>query len=335
MAQVYGAWQANKIQVGREATAGTAVAAAHIWRGDFATLEDARTRNIVEEQVGLIVNTERSYDSMVMGRLSMPATPLTFEQVVHILEAGVQTVTPSAGPPYDYSYAMSTTNTPNTLKTYTIEAYNTVADDDMREMEYSFVEEFTLAYNGAEAWTMAANWVGRQLTDTTPTSLTTLVSVEEAIGARTKLYIDDTSTGDLATADQITGVIMGASMTVNTGWQIVPVGDGNLYFSGIKSTAPEITFEITMELEETDGTSTVATERAIYESDTVRLFRLEIDGSGTSGMVIDWAGKYDSIGGYTNSDGNTTVTFSGHGVYSSTDSLYWETVVTNGIASLT
>jgi hypothetical protein len=128
---------------------------------------------------------------------------------------------------------------------------------------------------------------------------------------------------------------MGASMRVVTGWMPIPVGDGNLYFSAVKMTKPEITFSLTIELEEDTGTSLVDTERTAYEGNAVRLFRLELDGADAGHeMKIDWAGKYDSIGGYEDSDGNTTVTLEGHGVYSSTDTEYWECVVTNSLASL-
>lgn len=333
MAQVYGPFSANKIQLGREATAGTAVAATTIWRGQFARLEDARTRNIVEEQIGLMVQAERSYDSQYLARLTMPATPLTFEQVLHILEAGCKTATPSGSGPYVYTYNYPTGNTPNTIKTYTIEAFNAVSDDDYREAAYCFVEEYTFSMTAGEAWQMSANWIGRQLSTGTPTSLSTLLTVEEALGMRTKLYID--ATGGTVGSTQVTGVLMGADMTVRTGIMPVFVGDGNLYYSAVKHTGPEITFSLTLELEETDGVSRVDTERLIYEADAVRLFELELDGSDANHeMTIQWAGKYDSIGDYSNSDGNTTVQLSGHGVYSATDTLFWEAVVTNQVSAV-
>jgi hypothetical protein len=326
----YAGFQASKIQFGREATAGTAVAATVIWRGAFANLEDARTRTTVDEQIGLMVQAERTYDSAYLGRLTMPGSPLTFEQVPHILEAGVGTVSPSGADPYVYTYTMPTGSTPNTLKTYTMEAYNALVTGDYREMEYCFVEEFTFSFSGDEAWQVSANWLGRQLSTGTATSLSTLQSVNEALGRRTKLYID--ATGGTLGSTQKTGVLMGANMTVRTGWQPVPVGDGNLYFSGVKYTHPEITFSMTLELEDS---SVVADERAIYESNAVRLFRWEMDGADADHeMKIDFAGVYDSIGQYENSDGNTTVTLEGHGVYSSTDSEYWEAAVTNSLSSL-
>jgi hypothetical protein len=328
----YATYSLNKIQLGRESTAGTAVAATKVFRGSFAMLEDARTINVVDEQIGLLVPAERAFTSAYLGRLSMPNTPLTTLQVCDILEAGVETVTPGGAGPYTYTYNFPTGTTLNTIKTYTIEAGNASVTSDVREMEYSFVEEFEFSANAGEAWQMSANWVGRQLSSSTFTAALTAPSVTELILPRTKLYID--ATGGTVGSTQVSGVLMGAQMNVTTGIMPVPVGDGNLYFSGHKFTAPTITFSLTMELENT--ADAVATERAIYESQAVRLFHLQLNGGSDANneMTIEWAGKYDSISDYQNSNGNTTVTFEGHAVYSSTDSLFWEAAVTNTAASL-
>jgi hypothetical protein len=284
----------------------------------------------------LLINAERSYTSQYLARLAMPATELTFAQVPHILEAGVKTVTPSGSSPYVYTYAFPTDNSVNTIKTYTVEAHNVIADADAREMSYAFVEEFTLESNAGEAWRMSANWVGRQVTATAPTSLTTLQTgndMDPAMLAKTLLYID--ATGGTVGTTQKAGVLMGASMRVRTGLVPVPVGDGQLYFTAHKFTKPEITFSLTLELEESGGVSMVNTERAIFESYAVRLFELACDGPTTSqSMVMQWAGKYDRIGGYTNNNGNTTVTLEGHAVYSSADTLFWNCAIENTLASL-
>ena len=332
----YGGWPHNKNQFGRESTAGTGVAATVIWRGPFASIEDARTVVVVDENIGLLINAERSYTSQYLARLAMPATELTFAQAPHILEAGVGTVSPTGAGPYLYTYAFPTNNTVNTIKTYTIEAYNVIADADYREMTYGFVEEFTFEANAGEAWRMSANWVGRQVATGTPTSLSTLQTgndIVPAMLAKTKLYID--ASGGTVGTTQKTGVLMGASMRVRTGLVPVMVGDGQLYFVSHKFTKPEITFSLTLELEENGGASVVNTERTAFEADGTRLLRLSCDGNSASqSIVMDWAGKYDRVGGYTNNNGNTTVTLEGHGVYSSTDALFWSCAIENSLASL-
>ena len=328
----YAAFQANKLALGREVTPGNAVAATTIWRGAFAMPDDARNRVIVDEQVGLLVSAERSFDASLLARLAMPATELTFEQLPHILEAGVGT---DAAPvnntgSYTYQYAFPTGSTPNTIKTYTIEAYNAMSNADMQEIPYCFVEEFELSGKYGEAWTMGATWVGRQLLNTTPTNLSTLVSVTEAPFARTKLYID--AAGGAVGSTQKTGVLTAADMTVTTGIIIVPVGDGNLYFATHKFTKPEITFSLTVEVE---SGGLVDQLRTSYKDNDTLLYRWAIDGPDANhSVVIDFAGNLDAVGNYENSDGNTTVTLEGHVVYSATDALFWECEVTNTLASL-
>jgi len=336
MAQVYNNYAQVKTQLGRESTAGQAVAATVIWRGPFASLEDARTKVTVEENIGLSVTAERTYTSQYLGRLAMPATELTFAQVVHILEAGIKTATPSGANPYVYTYTLPTDNTVNTIKTYTIEMVPVVATSDYREMPYSFVEEFTFEGTAGEAWKMSANWVGQKLATGTATALSTLQTGNDMIPAMmpmTKLYID--ATGGTVGTTQKTGVLMGASMRVRTGWVVVPIGDGNLYFQKIKFTKPEITFSLTLELEQDVAASVVAAERLIYEGDTVRLFQLLADGpSASQSLTLQWAGKYDRIGGYSNNNGNTTVMLEGHAVYSSADALFWSCAVENTLSTI-
>ncbi|MGV1048232.1 MAG: hypothetical protein ACOYD4_06885 [Solirubrobacterales bacterium] len=331
----YGAYAQGRIQLGRETTAGVAVSATTIWRGKAAQIADNRTRTVIEEEVGILVNTERSYDSAYEGGLSMPATEMTFEQLPHILEAGIQTATPSGAGPYIYTYTFPTGNTVNTIKTYTIEAHNTIVPDDAREMYYSFVKDFELSAEAGAAWMMSANWTGRTPTYVTPTAALSLPIVTTPGMLRmTKLYID--ATGGTIGTTQVLGVLMGASFKVTTGLVPVPVGDGNLNYVALKFVRPEVTFSVTMELAGTAGVSRVATERAIAESDAVRLFRFRVDGASASQRCdINFAGKYSMpIGQYENTNGNTTVTFEGRAVYSSADSLFANIAVTNALSAI-
>lgn len=326
----YSPFSNTKTQLGRESTAGTAVAASTVWRGPFSMLEDARERTIVEEQIGVFVQAERSFDSRLAARWAQPAANLTYEQVCHILEAGCKTTTPSGTGPYTriYNYPFSGT-TVNTIKTYTIETGSATVSADVYEMEYSFVEDFEFSGAFGEAWQMSSNWVGRQMTGTTFTGSLTAPTVNDCLFNHTLLYID-ASGGTLGTT-QKTGVLTAASISVTTGLMQVPVGDGQLYAIAHKWTQPEITFSLTLELEDA---SIVATERGIYRSNGTRLFRLKAAPSAALQFQVDWAGKYDSVGDYENSDGNTTVTLEGHGVASSTDSLALTFTIINGVAAL-
>lgn len=333
MAKVYGAYERNVLQLGREATAGTSVAAAHIWRGPFAMLEDTEEQKVLEEQIGNLFGSEVVFTTMYGGRLAMPEAPMTFEQLTHIFDAGWMDAAPvGASTPYVRTYN-DIPGTAQTLRTYTIESGNFDASADNQVMAYSFVEEWQLSAEAGGEWMMSANWVGRQVAADTLTAALTAPTVMVALLPMTKLYIDATSGTPGST--QKSGVLMGASIRRTTGWQIVPVGDGSRLFAAIKPTKPEATFSLTLELEQDTGVSLVAAERAIWRAKTIRLFRLEIDGDDANHeLKLDWAGRYSAIGAYENAEGNTVVTLEGRMVYSPADSLFMKAVLTNDVADM-
>jgi len=327
----YGAYALNKIQLGREATPGTAVSATTIWRGEAVDIEDAREMAWPgeEENVGLLVPTARAYVAQLGAQLAFPETELTYEQILHILEAGIATVTPSGLGPYTYTYEWPTTATVNTIKTYTIETGNALAGD-VNEMAYSFVEEFQLSGQYGEAWKMSATWRGRQAVASTFTAGLAVPAVEEALFGNTRLYLDN-SGGTVGTT-QITGVLTQADISVTTGIVPVPVGDGSLYFAAHKFVRPEVTVSLTLELE--NNTGVVAAERANYRNRAIRLLRLECPGTGGRTFRFDAAVMWESVDTYSEEDGDTVVTFNGKVLYSPTDALFGRFVVTNNLASV-
>ena len=96
----------------------------------------------------------------------MDDTPATFEQLVYVLSGSISKVTTgvtdTAGSGKIWTYTVASTAAP-TVQTYTIEM-----GDDQRvdEMEYAYVENFTLSGAKGEAVMLAAEWRGRQATDT-------------------------------------------------------------------------------------------------------------------------------------------------------------------------
>lgn len=325
----YGVFSANKIQLGRETTAGTAVAATVIWRGPASDIEDVREIVMVDENVGLIVPTGRSYVAQLGATIAVPETEATFEHLPHVFEGGIKAVSPAGTGPYTRSGYAPGTASANTIKTYTIESGNAIAGDG-NEMEYSFVESFTLSGKSGEAWKLSSNWRGRQKTVASLTAALSVADVKEMLFGNTVLYID--ATGGTVGTTQKTGVLLEASIDVETGIQPVHSADGTLYFTAHKIVPPSLEFSITLELENTSGI--VAAERVFLASQAVRLFQLTCSGTSSRSFVAKWAGKYTSIGAYQNSNGNTTVQLNGSAVYSSTDSLFFDFTVINNVAAL-
>lgn len=325
----------RKIQLGREVAAGTAVAATAIWRG-MGTLEDTREVVFPEEDVGIFPGTDRMYAPKLGGQLEMEAVPLTFEQVFHILEAGVLTVgtgvADGAGSGKIYNYTFPETAA-NTIKTYTIEGGD---NQEAEEMEYSFVSEFELAGKGGEAWTMAATWMGRQVTVSSFTGALTIPTVEEALFSKTLLYIDVIG-GTYGTTVK-SDTLLGASLKVTTGWVPVWTGVGAAYFGFAKQTPPEITLEITFEH---DGTS--AAEKVFWRAGTARKLQLKCVGSalatpGTAytykSLIVNLCGKWEKFNKIDEMDGNDIISSTFRGRYNSTAADAGNIIVVNEVATV-
>ncbi|MBN8654390.1 MAG: hypothetical protein J0M11_01545 [Anaerolineae bacterium] len=287
----------RKVQLGRESTALTSVAASTIWRGPAIMPVDEQVKVMPEENIGFSSMVTRQYTPKKLASMAFPSTPATFQQILHILEGGIKTVTPSqdgTGSGYIYSYPLPSGDQ-NTIKTYTIEGGdNKVAE----EMEGAFVVDFELSGKKNEAWMLSANWQGRQSTVSSFTGALSVPTVSEMLFNRSRLYIDDVD-GTLG-ATQISNGFLEAKLKITTGLKAQFTGDGNLYFSFIDFIGAKATFEFTLL-----HNSTTAAERVKWRSDTARQIRLLIEGNtfGTAGTTysketfrVDMAGLYTAFG---------------------------------------
>ncbi len=325
----------RKIQLFLETAAGTAGAATTIWRGQ-GTIEDQRQVIFPDEDIGYLSGVDRAYTPNLLAALTMDDTPATFEQLPYLLAAGVENVvsgtTDTGGSGKIYTYTMSTTAA-QTLKTYTIEGGD---NQEVEEMEYSFVESFNLTGSSSEAVMMGAEWKGRQVTVSGFTTTATLPAVEEILFNKAVLYID-TAGGTIGTTTK-SNTLLGFDLAVTTG--VVPVfaGDGQLYFSFTKIAEPEVTLGVTFEH---DATS--AAEKVAWRANTARQVRLKINGSAltTAGsgytyktLIVDLAGKWETFDKIDEQDGNDIVTGTLRARYNSTAALFAEFVVVNELSSL-
>ena len=276
-----GAKWAHKIQLGRESTPGTAVAATTIWRGAGGNLKDIRETVEVDEQIGIAIPSNRIYQSSASGALSMAATPATYQQILHILEAGIKSVGTGAadgvGTGKVYAYPMGH-STVNTIKTYTIE---TGDNQQAEEMAYAFVESFTLSAERGQAVEMSAEWIGHSVSDTTFTGSLSVPVVREAIANRAALYIDDSS-GTIGTT-QVTGTLLSWELQVTTGWRAKWVMDKDQLTFDFIYFDPD-SFEATLTATFEHNATAVA-EKNKWRSNTGRLIRID-----TLGQALATAG---------------------------------------------
>jgi hypothetical protein len=296
----------RKIQLGRETTAGTAVAATAIWRG-IGTLEDTTVVTFPEEDVGYLSGTDRAYIAKEGGTLEMEEVEATFEQLPYILEASIKAVntgvTDTGGSGKVYTYPLPTTAA-NTINTYTLRA----GDSEGAEVApFGYVSEFTLSGVGGEAVKVNATWMAKSVAPQAFTAALSLVDVEEILFSNGTVWIDTTTIGTTTKSN----TLMGMELSVPSGWQPIMAADGSLSYTGLKNVGAEPTLQVTFEH---DATSIA--EKAAWKAKTRRLIRLQFKGTAltTAGtftyktLRIDGGGRWEKFDKIDEQDGNDVVT---------------------------
>lgn len=323
----------RKLQMGAEATEGTAVAATSIWRG-IGTIQDNLETVFPQEDIGILPGTDRQYIPKVEALLSLESTEATYEQLPYLFEMGVESVAPTtdANGVGIFTYTMpiesSDINTSTDLGTYTWEGGD---NQIVEEFAYGFVRSFNLSGDAAQALMMNAEIVGRQVAPTTDNAFTaglSIPSVEEILFSKGKLYIDTAATFPATT--QKSNTLLNMNLAVNTGWTPVYTADGNLYFSFVKQAMPEVTMSITFEH---DATSVA--EKAAWRAGTARSISVEFAGSSAAKYLkLRLVGKWDNFEKIGERDGNDIVTGNFRARYNATAAGFFTAVIGTNLASL-
>lgn len=327
--------QLRQIQLGQEGTAGTAVAATTRWRG-LGALSDNRELVMPEEYIGIIGGGDRSYIPKLEGAASFDSTDATFEQISHLFNAGVALdaagTADGVGSGYIYTHAIPYDAAP-TIKTYTIRA----GDNQQAEiMEYCFVNSLKLSGNAGEALMMSAEWMGRQVQDSTFTGSVAVPTVETILASKGQLYIDDADGAYGTTAVSSTLLAMTLDLTNMVAAKYTM--DGELYFGFTYAGNREITGTLRYE-----HNSTAVTERGYFRTQTPRLIRLLFEGSAltTEGtdyanktLIIDLPIKYTSFDSLDDLDGNSTVTANFTSKYNETVGDAGQFIVVNELSAM-
>jgi hypothetical protein len=324
----------RKVQFGKEATAGTAVPATTIWRG-MGTIEDTRALKFIQEDVGLVSGTDRSYTRKLGATILLESIEATFEQLPYILTMGVKAVTTGvadgAGSGKVYTYTFPTTAVPS-LSTYTIEAGD---NQEVEEVEYCHVTDFTLTGGESEGWNMGATVMGRQASLSSFSTGATLPAVETIIFGKTRFYYD--AIGGSFGGTLKSNTLLNAQFTWNSGIRQKFTADGNLYFSFTQPTMPTARLRLTFEH---DATGTGA--KVDWRAETPKKIRLITTGSAltTAGtyanktMIIDLCGKWEKFGKIGDRNGNDIIEGEFYGAYNETAADFGKIVLVNTLTSL-
>jgi hypothetical protein len=287
----------RRIQLGRETTGGTAVAATTVWRGPAVMAVDDRELVMPDENVGLSAKTSRIYTPKLLASLEFPETEATFQQIQHVYENGLATVTltqDGTGSDRIGIYPLPSGDA-GTLKYYTIEGGDNKVEE---EIEYCFTTEFQLSGKINEPIKLTRKVQGRQSLVTSFTGSLTVPTVSEMLFNKSKLYIDNV--GGTLGATQISNTWIGFVLKVITGWKAQFTGDGNLYFSYPEFIGAQASLELDLL-----NNATSAAERVLWRAGTPRQIRIKTEGGAvtTPGTtysllthLIDGAGVYTNFG---------------------------------------
>ena len=221
----------RQIQLFKETTPGTLGLATAKWRG-LGISEDLREPYFPDEDIGLLVATNRATTPFELAELELEEVAATYEQLPYLLTGGIKKVNTGvvdgAGSGKVYTYPVSYQYPPNAFQTFSVESGD---NESVEFMPYAFVRSLTLSGKRKEPWMMSATLGGRR---TEPNSY----SAPLAFAADTKT-ITDAANG---LAGFTTGMRIRVSGTVsNDGlYTVVNSSAGSLTVSETLVTEPAV-----------------------------------------------------------------------------------------------
>lgn len=205
----------RRIQITKEASAGTQTKATTLWRGTGTLKNDQAVVNPIED-IGIVMATDRVYIPSLGGTLTLEATPATFEQLPYLLGMGIKNISTgssdSTGTGYVYTYTLPTT-TKNSINSYSVEA----GDDNQTEFAaYAYAESIKLSGKVNAAIEMSGVLKTRQVAP---------ISYTAATISLTATTIADSASGLGVFSSTSTRVkVSGASVAANNAVFVVSTG---------------------------------------------------------------------------------------------------------------
>ena len=319
-------------QRGKETVRGTAVAATRRWIGDLELTELSKIYR-PSYPVGVLVPYGGTSIVVARGAELSYSSDLTFEEIIDFLAMGIKGGQVGAGSPNTWTFTFDPDDDA-APDTFTVEAAN---DDGTtvwgREVEYCFCKNFSISRAIGEPMKLKANLVGRQVTDSTPTSLGIPTVWEPALGDKLALYIDDTWAGLGGTPKA--GVMIDMNLDITTG--LVPgLPTSTGLFSAYRFGPAK--FDLTMTFE---FTTIADAEQEKSRDRSKRFVRLEVTGSAITGgnktIRIDLAGEHAEgslMGPFSEREGQDILSLHLEGVYDSVGANVLRFVVINSLTTI-
>lgn len=292
----------NKVQLGRESSIGTAVAATVVFPVDagFLGFELDRASESPNEDFGSSSREQPGRGSTgVRGASASMPFVMRFQDFMHLLEMHCKgSVSPSGTNPYTYTYTFDETS--DTLKTYTLQYGDENSTQDEHRaiaviatgLEYGFD---ALSAPGNAMWKGTANLVAWSREQSAMTgSLSAPATLETMEGHRTTLAYGSTATA-FGSLTALSASLKSINFTSEISAQARAYGGATeVPTAWGRSDKGEITFEALVKISATSLTNTEAIFEVSGDIPTEQRWRITITGAAGS-MTIDQRVRFTAV----------------------------------------
>ena len=317
----------QKIQVGKETTPGTSVAATAILQGKI-DLEPAQTFYRPEDiNTGRISSFERSAITGQQVKMNFTADA-TYEQLQYILNMGVIAITtPTGANPYTWTFEPAYT-TANTPKTFTIQF-----GDNAQAWKalYCFATDWEISGGISEPTRIKATLVGQNFQSNAFTAALTPVACQTIVGSTGTFYVDSTWAGLGGTAK--TNNLIDFSVKQVGGQKPVKFMDGYQYYTANAETKRHLEIEATLASNDSD----MATLFGYYSANpqTPKFYRIRFTNGASAILNIDFCGVFDTFGPITQKDNQCTYRVKWVSIFDTTGGSHeWAVTLVNAVSTL-
>lgn len=332
----------RRIQLGKETTPGTAVAATTRWRGGATQLDDQRVIEQIEEWIGIIDGADRTAVVQLLGMLQLDDVPATAEQFPYLAAMGFGGPTTGAADGAGTS-KIYTTNIPTTAKPtavpYTIQGGD---DFEVEQMEYAVCTKISLKGAMGQTAKMGGTLLGRQVARLgTGFSAATIpaVAAGEFPTQKGKLYLD--AIGGTYGATQVSNLLIAFQLDYEIVWQPTFTMDGNLYFSYPSYVSHKVSGQLSF-LHDTGADGNTG-QKANWRAQTALKMRIELNGDAVASpgttysqrkIIADAPIKYLNPGPLGDDNGNDIVVLKFASRYNTTAGDQGKLICVNELTSL-